>query len=603
VLVGGITVAACVMGGFWLAERLSLSNSFAWEDWQLESLPYFTIFPAMAALAFLYTKLWKAAPFAWGERPLIFSFIGLLTGILLMLAAAVTAVLNGYGTIAAGFPLPIQNLPFFAIGAAILIQVCAEELMFRGWLLPAIERAWGKWIALILSAGLFSAVHMVGGVDHWFSYVNLFLGGIALGLVFLKTKGLAAPIALHFGYNWSENNLFGMMPGGGHSVGQSLMDIDITGGPLLGGGIDGVNTATAITAGFVLIILAVLLSMRNPKSVKKPIDTPIPRKPVTQEPPAAAGIAEPLAPAPAPVATQQKIAASPAPATVVHTAEVTVFSPSIFAPAPEATQPKTELERSEPALRSAISSQSGYPARTLTGTHQGAVRSVNEDRFFSAPEKGIWAVADGMGGHRFGDRASTMVVEHLQGIEPSGNLEDRVQILRSAAVEVNRAIYDEAQTNGSRMGSTLVSCVIEGGRIGLVWAGDSRAYRLRGGELKQLTRDHTQVQELVERGELTIEQAARHPMSHVLVRAVGVLPVLEADSMIESIEAGDVFFLCSDGIYDALDESEIVELLKRRGDDQDLSRMIDLAVAQGARDNVTAIAIIPGEQPKTENGF
>jgi serine/threonine protein phosphatase Stp1 len=597
--VGGLSVIACVLGGRWLAERLSLINSFSWEDWHLESLSYFTIFPAMALLAFLYMKLWKSSPFKWGEQPLLFGITGLLTGIILMLAAAVTAVVSGQAVIAAGFPLPVKTLAFLAIGAAILVQVCAEEMMFRGWLLPVIERAWGKWIALILSAGLFSAIHMVGGVDHWFSYVNLFLGGIALGLVFSKTKGLAAPIALHFGYNWSENNLFGMMPGGGHSDGQSLMDIDITGGIFLGGGIDGINTSAAITVGFILVILAMLFSMRGRKEEAKPIKPTNQVQPDLEMPPVAAEVAPPTVTASERLASPQKRPETPTPAP-----EVTVFSPSVFAAAPVAAAPRVEV--STPAPKPALPGPTGSgapPARTLTGTHQGAIRTVNEDRYFAAPDRGLWAVADGMGGHRFGDRASTMVVEHLQGIIPSGSLEDRVKTLRTAAVEVNQAIYAEAQTNGSRMGSTLVSCVIEGGRIGLVWAGDSRAYRMRGGALTQLTRDHTQVQELVDRGELTVEQAARHPMSHVLVRAVGVVPDLEVDSIIETIEAGDVFFLCSDGIYDALDESEIVELLKRRGDDQDLSRMIDLAVAQGARDNVTAIAIILGEQPKTENGI
>jgi serine/threonine protein phosphatase PrpC len=396
----------------------------------------------------------------------------------------------------------------------------------------------------------------------------------------------------HFGWNWSEAMLFGLTPNPGSILAGSISDFDLVGPVLLGGGDEGLNTNSISAALLVLIgILLLWLINRKPVSCKPVADT----KPK----PAAAESPKPVSD------TQTKPSTSEPPATIFSPGAVSPIPASLepVLAAPVAPAPLAAVKAPQPPLAVVPSGAIGSAA-TLAATHPGAVREVNEDRYYVNEEGSLWAVADGMGGHKFGDRASTMIVESLATVAPAGNLTDRVSLASQAILRANRAIHTEAQENGSRMGSTVVALVVSEGRYALIWAGDSRAYRLRGDALEQLTRDHTQVQELVDKGELTPEQAARHPMSHVLNRAVGVIDTLELETITGDIAGGDIFFLCSDGIYDALDDDEIAEQLVKRGAATTLDSLINLAVAQGARDNVTAIAIVPdnltSEQAQTE---
>jgi serine/threonine protein phosphatase Stp1 len=578
--VAALITLLCVFLGSAAAESIGFGLTADWDEWLLQLLPQFLVFTPMIVAALALSLFWKQAQFHVGNCPLKSGLLGLAAGLGVGVFAAFVAVLSGNGKIIAGFPLPVMALPFTLFSIATLVQVIAEEMLFRGWLMPAIGKQLGEWWSLILSSALFCGIHVLSGASNPLGYINLFLGGLALGLIYLRTKGLIAPVLFHFGFNWSEEPLLGLSPGGGILPGRSLMDIDIFGGNLFGGGEDGVNTALAVTAGFLIVIAFVAWRWRIAKKSLKIV--PKRRPEPKAEPRQAAqrpdfGQAVPP-PAPEPESNSIIDAGTPA---------QTPKEP------PHPTPPLPTVALSEPGGSVRLSSAMGPMATTLTATHQGAVRTVNEDRLFAAPHLGVWAVADGMGGHRFGDRASTLIVEHLDKMDARDTLEQQLAALHEAVTAANAAIYAEAQENGSRMGSTIVACVSRGDRLAFLWAGDSRAYRLRDGQLQQLTRDHTQVQELVERGELTADQAARHPMSHVLVRAVGVTAEIDLEISNHSIVDGDIILLCSDGIYDALDESEIVELLARRGDARDLTSMTELAVNQGARDNVTAIAIIP----------
>jgi serine/threonine-protein phosphatase Stp1 len=153
-------------------------------------------------------------------------------------------------------------------------------------------------------------------------------------------------------------------------------------------------------------------------------------------------------------------------------------------------------------------------------------------------------------------------------------------------------IHAESQDAGKQMGSTVVVLLVEGRRFAVLWAGDSRAYLLRRGQLHRLTRDHTQVQEMVDRGLMSAEQARGHPMSHVLSRAAGVEPGLELDAVADEAAGGDVFLLCSDGLHGVMTEPEIAEALALQRPQTVCDNLLELALSRGAPDNVTVIAVV-----------
>ncbi len=157
-------------------------------------------------------------------------------------------------------------------------------------------------------------------------------------------------------------------------------------------------------------------------------------------------------------------------------------------------------------------------------TDVGAVRKANEDAILARPEVGLWAVADGMGGHEVGDVASRLIVEALEAVGPQERLSDLVDTVEQSIVDANQNIIEYAKLmfENATMGSTLVSLVIHG-RVGVaLWAGDSRLYRLRNHQLSQLTRDHSHVQELLDSGAISEKEAENHPHGNVITRAIGV---------------------------------------------------------------------------------
>jgi serine/threonine protein phosphatase PrpC len=234
--------------------------------------------------------------------------------------------------------------------------------------------------------------------------------------------------------------------------------------------------------------------------------------------------------------------------------------------------------------------RSGYLIESHARTDKGRVRGHNEDSY-SARDDGLWAVADGMGGHEGGEWASGRIVEVLDKIDLALGFEETCEEALAAAVAANRQILVEGKQRGKSMGSTLIMLVIEGTHYGLLWAGDSRAYLMRGGKLQRLSRDHTQVQEMVTRGLMTPEQAQGHPMGHVLSRAVGVQKEIELDRVEGEIQPGDIFLLCSDGLHGVVGDEAIAEHFSRDAPDRALDKLIDLTLEKGAPDNVTGFAI------------
>lgn len=237
-----------------------------------------------------------------------------------------------------------------------------------------------------------------------------------------------------------------------------------------------------------------------------------------------------------------------------------------------------------------------FEFRSAAATHPGAVRSLNEDSFLDRVDLGLWAVADGMGGHEAGDYASQTIVDAMHGLDPPENAPDFLNAVAKCLHDANRRLREEAvRRGGSVIGSTVVVLLAFDGHFACLWAGDSRIYLFRNGELKRVTRDHSQVQELVDTGVLAPEEAERHPAANVITRAVGAMDELALDVFQGPLAAGDLFLLCSDGLVKALSEAEIAETLRQSSPEIGAQHLIDEALARQASDNVTAILVAARE--------
>lgn len=225
-------------------------------------------------------------------------------------------------------------------------------------------------------------------------------------------------------------------------------------------------------------------------------------------------------------------------------------------------------------------------------THVGMVRKLNEDACLELAGRGIWAVADGMGGHAAGDLASRSVVEALSTLPEPASLGASLSEVQQRLQTVNGKLTEEARKRQVQViGSTAVVLLVYATHGVVVWAGDSRAYRYRHGELEQLTRDHSQVEELVSQGLITREQAEHYPGSNIITRAVGVTDNLELDSEMFEVLEGDIFLLCSDGLYNEVSDSEIRESLSVGDCQYSCDLLMQRALSRGARDNVTVVVL------------
>jgi len=225
-------------------------------------------------------------------------------------------------------------------------------------------------------------------------------------------------------------------------------------------------------------------------------------------------------------------------------------------------------------------------------THVGMVRKLNEDAYLELANRGLWVVADGMGGHAAGDVASRMIVDALAAMPEQSSLGSYISEVHQQLDVVNRTLADEASRRRERViGSTVVALIVRNRHGVALWAGDSRAYRYRKGNLTQLTRDHSQVEDLVSQGLITREQAEHHPASNVITRAVGVSAELELDSEMFEVEEGDVYLLCSDGLYNEVTAAEIENSLAVGNSQKSCDMLIDQALSRGARDNVSVIVV------------
>jgi serine/threonine protein phosphatase PrpC len=229
---------------------------------------------------------------------------------------------------------------------------------------------------------------------------------------------------------------------------------------------------------------------------------------------------------------------------------------------------------------------------TAAASHVGLVRTVNEDTLLQRPDIGLWAIADGMGGHGGGDVASKAVINALDTIRRADTAAQLLAQFEHRIVRVNAEVraFGRARGMGS-IGTTLASVLIRPPHYASLWCGDSRVYLWRAGALSRVSHDHSEVQDLLDRGLLSAEEARSWPHRNVITRAIGVAVEAEVDMREGQVVADDRFLICSDGLTNHVEDSEIAIALGANEPQKACSDLIDLTLKRGARDNVSLIIV------------
>ena len=254
---------------------------------------------------------------------------------------------------------------------------------------------------------------------------------------------------------------------------------------------------------------------------------------------------------------------------------------------------KKEQEAPVPAAQPVVHEVPEFVIPEIDGiialTDKGCVRPSNQDAVIVAP--GLAGVADGMGGHRGGEVASSSTRDLLIGFL-DGKMPDE-EGLKTAVENVNQRIFirQDEDEKLSGMGTTLTVLWFDEASVIIGHVGDSRAYRLRDGELKQITEDHSLVAELVRKGMLTPDQAACHPMRNVITRAVGTEAGIEVDIMTEERRAGDVWLVCSDGLHGLVSDEEMAKTLRENAPAKAAELLMQAALDAGGRDNISVVVL------------
>jgi len=239
-------------------------------------------------------------------------------------------------------------------------------------------------------------------------------------------------------------------------------------------------------------------------------------------------------------------------------------------------------------------------------TDTGRVREHNEDAISSVPEIGLMVLADGMGGYNAGEVASGIAVqivtqlatvgagrEERDDIDPHSGMMRQSIVLRDAVYRANKIIYQTAQsqTHCEGMGTTIVACMYYDNKVSIAHVGDSRAYRMRGGELEQVTLDHSLLQELVDRGFYSEEEAQRSTNRNYVTRALGVEPTVEVEVHEHDVLPDDVYLLCSDGLPDMVEDDDIHLTISTFNASLEVvgQQLVDLANDHGGRDNISVM--------------
>ena len=233
-------------------------------------------------------------------------------------------------------------------------------------------------------------------------------------------------------------------------------------------------------------------------------------------------------------------------------------------------------------------------------SNRGVVRENNEDACFVIPGSDVYVVADGVGGNNSGEVASRTAVEQIAGFINSGNIrryeeaEDIFDYMGNAIGVANTTIYEMGKdtTRYQGMATTVVMAYIYKGEGYIANVGDSRAYIYRDGKMSRVTKDHTYVNELIDKGVITEDEAESHRQKNVITKALGAEPSISPDYYKLPLHSGDVLMLCTDGLYGEVGEGRILEVL---GEDKNMNdtcnELVDMAIESGGRDNITVICI------------
>jgi len=234
-------------------------------------------------------------------------------------------------------------------------------------------------------------------------------------------------------------------------------------------------------------------------------------------------------------------------------------------------------------------------------TDQGKMRKMNQDFLFATKDSlgvfpNLFLLADGMGGHKAGDYASRYLVESLVSVMKDSASDSPLRLLRDSIQRINGELYclSENNCNLRGMGSTLVTAFVEDRVLFLANVGDSRAYIFRKNRLKQLTKDHSYVEEKIRRGEMVRGSKEYYTHKNYITRAVGAEKQVAVDFFEEELEEGDLFFLCSDGLSNMVDSESIAQILKEKVSLEEKEQaLIDLANINGGKDNIALILVNP----------
>jgi serine/threonine protein phosphatase PrpC len=229
-------------------------------------------------------------------------------------------------------------------------------------------------------------------------------------------------------------------------------------------------------------------------------------------------------------------------------------------------------------------------------THPGKVRPRNEDSHLVRTDAGLWAVADGMGGHEAGDLASQLIVKALDTITAAGSAIELLEETENRVLLANRQIIELSRRHGGAViGSTVAILLISEDHYACLWAGDSRLYHVRRETIRQVSRDHTEVEEMLARGAVTAEEAKNWP-NNVITRALGVQDNPELEIVTGAFEDCDIFVLCSDGLTKHVADQEIRDCVSTQDAQTSSNALVDLAVERGGLDNVTVVVVRPQKQ-------
>lgn len=236
--------------------------------------------------------------------------------------------------------------------------------------------------------------------------------------------------------------------------------------------------------------------------------------------------------------------------------------------------------------------QRPFAWKSAAVTSTGNVRTHNEDAILELPAAGLWVVADGMGGHNAGDVASRMVVDSLATTIPAQRPSAFADEVEARLREVNDRLYQHSISNDSGVsGSTVVALLAFDKFVLSLWAGDSRVYRSRAGVCEQVTRDHSEVQELVETGVISADSAEEHSASNVITRAVGGTEQLYLDLELRQLRHNDKFLLCSDGLYKEVPDADIGRHLAANDPEGACKALLKHALSGKGSDNVSIIVV------------